>query len=276
MKRADAHIHLFPSGYRRPNAASLFGEGELQAYEALRIHHDIDLALAIAYEGDGGDADNNAFLRGVASSHDWLRTLAFAAVDTRPDSAATDGWLESGHSGLAIYALDRAGAEAVLNWPEEIWRALQARRAIVSLNSRAEAIAILAPLVARWSEIAFLFSHLGLPGVIAADAPPETTRERLRPLLNLAPLPNAHVKISGVYATSDPAHAYPHAAARGAIACILDGFGPARCLWGSDFAPALEYVSLPQTLDWPGHQDLTEAERQLVYGENLKRLLATL
>jgi L-fuconolactonase len=273
MKLADAHIHLFPRGYHRPDAPSLFGECELRAYEALRIHHDIDLALAIAYERDGGDPDNNAHLRRLAPSRGWLKTLAFVAVETRPDPAAIEGWLEAGHSGLAIYALDRAGAEAVLNWPEDIWRTLQARRAIVTLNSRPEAIAILAPLVARWSEIAFLFSHLGLPGLIAADEPPETTRQRLQPLLRLAPLPNAYVKISGVYATSDPAHAYPHAAARGAIACILNGFGPQRCLWASDFAPALEYVSFPQTLDWPGNQDLTEEERRLVYGENLRGLL---
>jgi L-fuconolactonase len=274
MKLADAHIHLFPRGYHRPDAPSLFGEGELQAYEALHIHHDIDLALAIAYEGDGGDPDNNAHLRRLAPSRGWLKTLAFAAVEARPDPSAIEGWLEAGHHGLAIYALDRAGAEAVLNWPEDIWRMLQARRAIVSLNSRPEAIAILAPLVARWRDVAFLFSHLGLPGVAPVDEPPKATRERLRPLLNLAPLPNAHVKISGVYATSDPAHAYPHAAAHDAIACILNSFGPRRCLWASDFAPALEYVSFPQTLDWPGNQDLTEEERRLVYGENLRRLLS--
>jgi L-fuconolactonase len=254
----------------------LFGEGELQAYDALRIHHDIDLALAIAYEGDGGDPDNNAHLRRLARSRDWLKTLAFAAADARPDPVTIEGWLEAGHSGLAIYALDRAGAEAVLNWPEDTWRRLQARRAIVSFNSRPEAIAILAPLVARWSEVAFLFSHLGLPGIIPTDELLETTRERLQPLLTLTPLPNAHVKISGVYATSDPAHAYPHAAARGAIACVLEGFGPHRCLWASDFAPALEYVSFPQTLDWPGHQRLTEEERRLVFGENLRRLLSAM
>jgi L-fuconolactonase len=276
MKRADAHIHFFPRGYSRPGAPSLFGGGELQAYEALRVHHEIDLALAIAYEGEGGDPDNNAYVRGLAASRGWLRTLAFFAVSPTPELSVVERALEAGHSGLAIYALDRDGAEAVLNWPEDVWRILQARGAIVSFNSRPEAIATLAPLVARCGQIAFLFSHLGLPGVIKSDATSETVRERLRPLLDMAPAHNVYVKISGVYATSEPAHLYPHAAARGAIACLLDGFGPRRCLWASDFAPALEYVSFPQTLDWPGHQDLTEKERQLIYGENLRRLLPNL
>jgi L-fuconolactonase len=275
MKRADAHIHFFPRGYSRPDAPSLFGEREMQAYEALRVHHEIDLALAIAYEGDGGDPDNNAYVRKLAASRGWLRTLAFFAVNPAPDAAVVERLLEAGHSGLAIYALDRAGAQAVLSWPEDVWRILQARGAIVSFNSRPEAIAGLTPLVARCSQIAFLFSHLGLPGVIKSDSTSEGIRERIRPLLDLTSLPNVYVKISGVYATSDPAHDYPHAATRGAIASILDGFGPRRCLWASDFAPALEYVSFPQTLDWPGHQDLTEEERKLVYGENLRRLLAT-
>jgi hypothetical protein len=37
MRFADAHIHLFGEGYHRPGLPSLFGDRELQAYEALRL-----------------------------------------------------------------------------------------------------------------------------------------------------------------------------------------------------------------------------------------------
>ena len=73
-------------------------------------------------------------------------------------------------------------------------------------------------------------------------------RQRLALLLALADHQNVMVKISGLYAISDPSHGYPHEAARPFIDLVLERFGPSRCLWGSDFSPALEHVSFPQTV----------------------------
>ena len=89
----------------------------------------------------------------------------------------------------------------------------------------------------------------------------------------LAPLPNAFVKISGLYAISDPAHAYPHPAARPFVESVLENFGPERCLWASDFAPALDFVSFAQTVANPWLDGLAESERADVMGGNLLRLL---
>jgi L-fuconolactonase len=270
MKIADAHVHFFRGGYRRPGLPSLFGDGELRAYEALRVAHEIELALAIGYEAGAIDPGNNAHLRDLAASRDWLKTLAFVPPDPPPSPSSLESLIEAGHAGLAIYALDEGQAEAVPRWPPDGWRALESRRAIVSFNSRPEAIARLGPLIARWPGIPFLFSHLGLPGVVA----PAGIAGRLKPLLGLAPLPNVHVKISGLYAASAPPHAYPHESARDIVRTILDAFGPARCLWASDFAPAMEFVSFPQTLAGPGCDELGEDERRGVFHDNLARLLA--
>lgn len=274
MKLADAHVHFFRGGYRRPGLPSLFGDGELRAYEALREAHDIELALAIGYEGEGIDPDNNAYLRQLSQSRSWLRTLAFVETNAPPDPTAIAALIDGGHAGLAIYALDKEHAECVRRWPSQCWRLLQSRGAIVSFNSRPEAIGVLAPLTAELADIRFLFSHLGLPGVIAADTSSQAIGDRLKPLLRLALQPNVHVKISGAYATSQPPYAYPHGTAHNAIRMILDAFGPARCLWASDFAPALEFVSFCQTLDWPGSKDITEAERRMIFRDNLIRLLS--
>ncbi|MGO8800816.1 MAG: amidohydrolase family protein [Roseiarcus sp.] len=275
MRLADAHIHLFQRGYHRPGQPPLFGDGELPAYEALRLAHGVEMALAIGYEADGVDPGNNAYLRDLSRSRSWLWTLAFAEAAAPLEPAAIEAFLEDGHAGLAIYALDRACAESLLRWPRRCWELLQSRKAIVSFNSRPEAIAVLGPLTAEWAGVPFLFSHLGLPGAIGTDTPPEALRDRLRPLLGLARLPNVHVKISGVYATSQPQHAYPHSGAYGAIQRILEAFGPARCLWASDFAPALEFVSFPQIIEWPGCSRLSESEQRMVYHDNLARLLSS-
>jgi len=224
MRFADAHIHLFREGYHRPGLPSLFGDRELQAYEALRLTHGVDLALAIGYEAEGIGPANNAYLRQLSHSRSWLSTLAFVETTPPPEPGTIEAVLEAGHAGLAIYAQDRPDAESVLRWSPACWRLLQSRKAIVSFNSRPEAISVLGRLIAESAGVQFLFSHLGLPGVLGPDMP-EALRDRLKPLLSLARLPNVHVKISGAYATSVPQHAFPH---RGGERCDWEN---SRSLW---------------------------------------------
>jgi L-fuconolactonase len=273
MKLADAHIHLFRHGYRRAGLPSLLGDRELESYEALRKIHGIELALAIGYEAEGIDPDNNAYIRQLSASRSWLQTLAYVDPRAAPNAHAVGALLDQGHRGLALYVTDAARALALLQWPREVWQALAARRAIVSFNAPPEAIVLLKRLVASFASVSFLFSHLGLPGKIDQGAPRDAIQDRLQPLLALAALPNAHVKISGHYATSEPEHAYPHRGAYHAIHCIIEAFGSSRCLWASDFAPALEFVSFPQTIHWPGFEELTDADRQAILRGNLVRLL---
>jgi predicted TIM-barrel fold metal-dependent hydrolase len=92
-------------------------------------------------------------------------------------------------------------------------------------------------------------------------------------LLGAAAFAHTMVKISGLYAVSDPAHGYPHAAAAPFIDVLLDRFGPERCLWGSDFSPALDYVSFAQTVTNQWLDRLNSAERNLVMAGNLRKLL---
>ena len=189
------------------------------------------------------------------------------------DAATIGALLDRGHRGLAIYLPDAERAQALLGWPRATWDLLQEHKAVLSLNARPEAIKRLRPRVAEAVETAFLFSHLGLPGVLAADIQPDALQHRLAPLLSMADLPNALVKISGFYGTSDPPHAYPHHGGARAVRSIIDAFGSARCLWGSDFAPALDFVSFPQAMHWPGIDDLSGPARDAIMRGNLARLL---
>lgn len=273
MKLADAHIHLFPNGYRHDGLPALFGAGELQAYEALRVMHGIGCALAIGYEASGIDPQNNAYVRRLATTHDWLSTVAYVTPDATPEPQAIQALLEQGHCGIALYVTDAGQARNLMRWPRAIWEVLDAHRAIVSVNAGPDATLLLRPLVEEVEGVPFLFSHLGLPGLLAPGIAEDALRRRLAPLLALASLQNAHVKLSGFYAASDPAFAYPHGAAGRAAYQILAAFGPHRCLWGSDFSPALEFVSFPQTVQWPGICDLPDSELDAVMRGNLVRIL---
>ena len=82
------------------------------------------------------------------------------------------------------------------------------------------------------------------------------------------------VKISGLYAISDPAHGYPHDAAAPFLEILFERFGVGRCCWGSDFSPALDFVSFAQTADIPWLTRLSSADIERVMGGNLLQLLA--
>ena len=275
MRLADAHMHLFPDGFRRAGCRAVFGRGEFEAYCALRANHGIELALAVGYEADGIDPQNNTYLRRLAAENGWLRTLAYVEPEPAPRPDAIRALIRQGHSGLALYATDVTRARALLSWPEEAWEILRESGALVSFNARPEAIAVLEPLVRRLPALRFLFSHLGLPGILAPGMDEPVLQARLAPLLRLADAGNVFVKISGLYATSDPAHAYPHAEGARVVKSVLGAFGAARCVWGSDFSPALEFVSFAQAIDVPGLEGLTSAERSNVFCSSLVSLLSS-
>ena len=271
---ADAHLHLFSKGYGVPLIDSrLGGLPDVAAYERFRQAHGIVAGLVVGYEADGIDPDNNRYLRHLAPGHDWLHSLAFRAVRATPDAAWVHDQLAEGHRGLAIYLPDAAAAQALADWPADVWRVLDDRAALVSLNARPEATALLAPLIAAAPGCRFLFSHVGLPGRHAAPVPLQALRERLRPLLALADLDNVLVKISGLYAICDPPDLWPQTTAAAFVAEVLAAFGPGRCLWGSDFSPALQYLSFEQMVQVLSGCRLSADEAAQVTAGNLLRLL---
>jgi len=269
---ADSHIHFFRRGFPGPYGASLL-RPDIDAYELLRAKHGIEAALIVGYEGLGIDPGNNAYIRDLAASRPWMATLGHIDDVTVASAADVGTLLEAGHAGIALYVPDPATAQAVAARPPGFWRMLDRAGAIVSFNARPEATGELGPLIAASPNCRFLFSHVGLPGPQPAVPTRQAAEARIAPLLALAPMQNVFVKISGLYAISVPEHAYPHAAAGPFIDAVVERFGAARCLWASDFPPALDLVSFAQTIDNPLLDGLAPAERDAVMGGNLLRLL---
>lgn len=271
---ADSHLHIFRRGMPAGTGRAVLGnDSEVDAYEALRRKYNIASGLVVGYDADGIDPGNSAHILSLAQTRPWMATLAYVEPDPVPDPKAIDRLLEDGHRGLALYATDPTRAAALAKWPDSVWDVLNRRRAIISFNARPPAMDELVTIVRHQPGAYFLFSHIGLPGGYSATPSPDEARNRLAMLLALAESPNVLVKISGLYAISDPSYAYPHKAAHPFIDLVLERFGPARCVWGSDFSPALEHVSFPQTVDIPWLDHLGSSERAAVMGENLLKLL---
>lgn len=272
MILADAHLHLFRHGFPGVYGQALLGS-EIDVYEAFRERHGIAAGLIVGYQGDGIDPENNAYIRALAKTRPWMATLAYVEPSAMPSAARIEALVAAGHAGLAVYVMDDAAAVALSRWDAATWRALDAQAAIVSFNIGLPRIGILAAIAEGAPGCRLIVSHMGLPGARAETPAPDAARTELAPLLSLAPHPNVFVKLSGFYVVSDPAHAWPHDAAAPMVEALVSGFGADRCLWGSDFSPALDHVSFVQTLVVPGLAAYDEATRAAVLGGNLLRML---
>jgi L-fuconolactonase len=271
---ADAHLHLFRGGYAGAYGRSPAGTGdEADVYETFRRVHHIVAGLVVGYEDGEIDPANNAYVRRLAQTRDWMTTVAFVRSGLPPDQRHLAGLLAAGHRGIALYLNDAAAAESVAGWAPDLWALLSDQGAIVSLNVATGVLAALAPLIRRYQGCSFLVSHLGEPGSFRRAPSAADAERRLEPLLSLSALSNVYVKISGLYAVSDPPHDFPHPQATPFVRLLLDSFGPLRCLWGSDFSPCLDHVSFAQVADPVQLAGLPEPDYARVMGGNLMDLL---
>jgi L-fuconolactonase len=270
---ADAHFHLFRTGfpgiYGRPLIAN-----EIEVYEAFRLKHGIAAGLVVGYEGEGIDSGNNAYIRELAATRPWMTTVAYVEAKSSPTPESVSALMDAGHAGLAVYATENESAKALSRWSPAIWRALAARRALLSFNIGLEQVNRLAPIAAGNPECTFLISHMGMPVALAAVPDEASAKARLAPLLALSETTNVAVKLSGFYAATDPSFGYPHAPAVPLVRVLLERFGRERCVWGSDFSPALDYVSFAQAGVVPGLDGYDEQTRADVMGGNLLRMIA--
>lgn len=270
--RADSHIHLFNPGYvvQLPASCRRIRPDELTLYEALAKPYNIKHALVVGYEADEAYHGNNDYLATLVGTHSWVRPVAFYANSASITVESLESRREQGFVGISLYQFDQT--EARLNAvPDSVWRRLSDHRWLLSVNSTAEHWLPWQNILRRFPELRLLISHMGLP---KAPATPDQAVEILATVTALARFPQVHVKLSGFYALSTPAHDYPHQAGWPLVPILLDHFGASRLLWGSDFSPALEFVSFPQTLDVLQHlPNLDPAARRQIEGENLIRLL---
>jgi L-fuconolactonase len=271
----DSHLHLFRDGYGRfgTQPSPLGDLSDIEAYERLREQHGIGAGLVVCYEAEGIDPANNDYVRELAATRPWIHSVAYVSPSSAPGVAGVANLLSAGYSGIALYLPDEPAAKALYAWPSESWRLLSDANAVVSLNARPEATRHLGQLVRRAENCQFLFSHLGLPGLHETKHSREQAAERLSPLLGLSAFPNVAVKISGLYAV-DPAP--PHKAAQPFIDLLLAHFGASNLHWGSDFSPALDYVTFGQSIELPFLSALTASERALILGESLSKKLSNL
>ena len=268
LRLADAHIHLFRSGYKGRYGRPASGGDDLDVYESLMREHRIDLSLVVGYEGRPRYRGNNTYIARLMRDHKWIGPLAYTPAD-KP-SAPTEPFL-----GVAVYLLGDADAVAFSTWPDRVVTELADRRSVVSINAVPEALALASDSIRRLDGCQVLISHLGLPGSFEQTPSQRQVSSALKPLLSLSSAGHVGVKLSGLYALTNPMHSFPHLAARPFIDRLADSYGTARLYWGSDFSPALDYVSFAQTVHAVSDLPWSNSDRARVMGGNLRLMVRT-
>ncbi len=276
MPLLDAHAHFFDPGYVGilPEDCRRRVPTEITLYAALARQHDVSQVLAVGYEGDPWAAGNNAYLAAVTAQHPWVRPVAFVVDIAGLTRDALDQWHAQGFVGLSLYLFAGDAVAALQHVPDATWRWLTDHAWLLSVNSTGIHWQAWQPVLDRHPEIRLLIAHLGLPPAMKDAPSPDVARDQLANVLALAAYPHTYVKFSGFYALAEPSYAYPHHAAWPYAQAISAAFGPSRILWASDFSPALEHVSFPQTIatvramPW-----LATADHDAIFHDNLARLL---
>ncbi len=125
-------------------------------------------------------------------------------------------------------------------------------------------------LAARHRETQLVIDHLGLPQPQQPPAPAEPFAD-LPKLLALAAHANVAVKISGACTLSH--EAFPYRDIWDPLRRVVDGFGLARCLWGTDWTRAVKLLTYRQGVEAFRVTDrLSDSERALLMGGALTRI----
>lgn len=261
--RADAHIHLFRDGFVDG------GRDELAWYEEFRAAAGVTAALVVGYEGSPRFTGNNAHILALSRQLDWVRPTAFVDVVAPHSPAALRRMREEGFVGWSVYLPEEG--PSLSDWSSDQLAAMTG--GILSVNASPAALDRAHGALARIIDTRVLVSHLGLPGSAVSAPGTAAARDRIAPLLTLAPFEHIAVKLSGLYAI-DPR--YPHPGARTTLEAVLEAFGADRLAWGSDFSPVVSEVAPDEVMvapDWV-LSSLSPSETEAILGGTLHRHLA--
>ena len=274
MPTADSHLHIFADGFSGELGTSPSGGDELAIYEQLRHEYGIERGLVLAFEG------KPQYIGNTTTCSSWLHPSVdgtagpscLRAGSHGRDLAGAASSRCTGCRGLSADRRRRLCHQGVAGCRTGRTRVRQ--RAIVSINAGPAATTAVTPAVEQMENCTVLFSHLGQVG--PWTHPPHPRRGRAKSSSRCSRSPAANTSRSSSRACTASAirrHDFPHTAAQPVIDLVLDGFGPGRLMWGSDYAPLLDFVTFVQAADTRLLGTCTQAEVDGMMGGNLLRLL---
>lgn len=269
--RIDAHQHFWMIARREgawppPELGVLHRDFLPTDLAPLLAKHGIDATVLVQSEASLADTE---FMLELAARNDFIKAVVgwvdFSAADAAAQIAR-----------LAAYPVLRGLRPMLQDLPDDDWICRPALEpaidALLAHRLRFDALVYprqLPPL------LAFARRHPALPIVIDHAAKPAIAAGTLYPwrddIAALAALPNVVCKLSGLVTEAGPRWQIEDL--RPYVRHLLDVFGPARLIWGSDW-PVLTLASgydrWVETCDVLIN-DLAEPDRRAILGDNARR-----
>ena len=125
-------------------------------------------------------------------------------------------------------------------------------------------------LIRRHPDVQIIVDHLGLVQPHEPPVPAEPWAD-LPQVLTLAKLPNVAIKITGACTLSrEP---FPYADIWDPVCRVIDSFGLDRCMWGTDWTRAVNFLSFAQGVDAFRITDrISESDKVKLMGGTLARI----
>jgi L-fuconolactonase len=125
-------------------------------------------------------------------------------------------------------------------------------------------------LIRRHPDVQIIVDHLGLVQPHEPPVPAEPWAD-LPQVLTLATLPNVAIKITGACTLSREPFPYPDI--WDPVCRVIDSFGLDRCMWGTDWTRAVNFLSFAQGVDAFRVTDrISESDKVKLMGGTLARI----
>lgn len=284
MRVLDSHSHAWAKWPYSRNVPDPDQRGSAEALLYEMDTHGVEHAVVVCARiggGAGGDGwpnpSNNAYVTNYANKHPD-RLTAWIDVDSswRPE------YHTAGSVARLTTALDTHRATGFTHYfgtqndgwlqSEEathFFNAAAARGAIASLSVGAEWLDDLSVIVENNPDLTVLLHHLG--------GPRRGRQDDIERVVAFAKHPNVGIKVSGFHYLSARPWGFPYADTTTSARQIVDAYGPHRLYWGSDFPASRDLLTYTQSIEvvCTNLDFLPDADLKQVFGENLRRLLAT-
>jgi len=244
----DSQVHAYERNHPgRPWVGTLQGPAEVTGDQMVAAMDEVGVDGAVLVSPFSMYRYDASYAREVFAKHPSRFRLVKPVdptdprvTDTIADWAATKGTV-----GIRVFLRDTASTDPA---DPAINRVLaEAGRHSLPVNLACSGrLEQAGQLAARNPDTQLVIDHLGLQQPPAPPAPPQPFAE-LPKVLALAAHPNIAIKISGACTLSH--EPFPYKDIWEPVGRVTDAFGVDRCLWGTDWTRAVNFLSYAQGVD---------------------------
>jgi predicted TIM-barrel fold metal-dependent hydrolase len=268
MTIVDTHAHFWNLPSSPDPAMPGYGDEPLTPEALLQKMDDTGVDKLIEVTRTIQGHDNSFSIEGAAQHPDRIRVLGrFDPFPTDMPARLAEYVQQPYIVGIRIWWPDIDVGDPAL---EPFWAECEKTDVAVSLYGPGQAKAI-GDIGRRHPGLRLIADHVAV-AVYGPDQPSERFA-RWPDVLDLASVPNIHIKVSGLPEATNESYPFPEA--RGYLRQVYERFGPDRLMWGSNYPVTLRVCSYREAIDLIREQCdfIPDTEKAAILGGTAIRVL---